>query len=145
MKGATSDQPIVPESEGKLRVKAITTGYIDVQCYYSPHFTSTLLSDCDVLHSSPFDKDFSGQILTKYFELNNEVIHNNLKQKGRVNLNNNQQYHMDYGTCTCIDKKVERFNIEIPSIICGGLCYTLLGGPGVQNDSFLNLLFFVKK
>ena len=40
MKGATSDQPIVPESEGKLRVKAITiTGYMDFQCYYLPHFT----------------------------------------------------------------------------------------------------------
>ena len=72
MKGDTSDQPIIPEAEGKLRVKAITKdGYIDVKCYYLPHFTSTLLSDRDVLHSSPFAKDFSGQILTKYFELNN--------------------------------------------------------------------------
>ena len=128
MKGATSDQPIVPEAEGKLRVKAITrTNYNDLQCYYLTHFTSTLLSDCDLLRSSTFAKDFSGQILTKYFELNNEVIQNDLKHKGRVNLNNNQQYHMDYSTCTltCIHKKLKRFDIEIPGIIFGGLCYTL--------------------
>ena len=34
---------------------------------------------------------------------------------------------MDYGICTLtsIHKKVKRFNIEIPGIIFGGLCYTL--------------------
>ena len=34
---------------------------------------------------------------------------------------------MDYGTCTliCIHKKLKWFNIEIPGIIWGGLCYTL--------------------
>ena len=65
--------------------------------------------------------------MTKYFDLNNEVIDNDLKHKGRVNLNTTQQYHMDYGTCTltCIHKKVKWFNIEITAIICGELCYTL--------------------
>ena len=88
MKGDTSDQPNIPVGEGKLRVKAITKdGHIDKQFYYSPHFTSTLLSDWDVLCSSPFTKDFSGQILTKYFDLNNEELHNNLQNKGRVDLN----------------------------------------------------------
>ena len=72
MKVAKSDQTIVPEAEEKLQVKAITKdGCIEIQCYYSPLFTSMLLSDRDVLRSSPLANDFSGQILTKYFELNN--------------------------------------------------------------------------
>ena len=88
MKDDTSDQPIVPEAEVKLRVKAITsTGYVDVQFYFLPQFNSNLLSHCDVLCSSPFAKDFSGQILSKYFELNNELIHNDPKRNGTVNLN----------------------------------------------------------
>ena len=78
----------------------------------------SILSDHDILRSSPFAKDFSGQILTKYFELNNELIHNDPKHKGRINLNS---------TCTlnCIQKKVKRSNVEIPGVIHGGLCYTL--------------------
>ena len=71
MKGDTSDQPIIPEAEGKLRVKAITKdGYIDVKCYYLPHFTSTLLSDQDVLCSTKFAKEYQGQAMVKYFDLN---------------------------------------------------------------------------
>ena len=79
------------------------------------------------MRSTPVAKDFSGQILTKYFELNNEEIDNNLPRKGRVNLNNQQRYHMDYGTynLTCIHKKLKWFNIEIPGIICSGICYML--------------------
>ena len=102
-------------------------GYIDVQCYYSPCFPSTLLLDHDVLRSSPFAIDLSGKILNKYFELNNEDINNDLQKKGRAFLNNQQCYHMDYGTCTltCIHKKLSWFNVEIPGIIFGGLCYVL--------------------
>ena len=76
---------------------------------------------------SPFAKNFSGQILTKYFELKNEEINNNLQRKGRVNLNNQQRYHMDYGTCTltCVHNKFKPFNIKIQRIICGGIYYTL--------------------
>ena len=44
MKGATSEEIIVPEAEGKLRIQAdVPAGYIDVCCYYSPSFTGTLL------------------------------------------------------------------------------------------------------
>ena len=50
MKGATSKVIIVPTAVGYLRVKTNNIyGYIDVKCYYSPHFTSTLLSENDVL------------------------------------------------------------------------------------------------
>ena len=55
MKGATSNTVIVPEAEGKLRVQAnVRQGYVDVHVYYSPFFTSTLLSDRDVLRATPY-------------------------------------------------------------------------------------------
>ena len=72
-----------------------------------------------VLNSVPFVKDFSWKILPKYFELNNELIHNDPKHNETVTLN---------GTCTltCIQKKVKRFNVDIPDIICDGLYFKLL-------------------
>ena len=55
MKAATSNTVIVPEAEGKLRVQAnVRQGYVDVHVYYSPFFTSTLLSDRDVLRATPY-------------------------------------------------------------------------------------------
>ena len=53
MKGATSDNIIIPEAQGYLQVPTITKGVtIDVLCYYSPEFTSTLLYDIDVILSN---------------------------------------------------------------------------------------------
>ena len=50
MKGATSDNIIIPEAQGYLQVPTINKGMtIDVLCYYLPEFTSTLLSDNDVI------------------------------------------------------------------------------------------------
>ena len=55
MKGETSNNVIVSHSEGYLQVPTIQEGkWIDVHCYYSPEFTSTLLSDNDVLDSKKF-------------------------------------------------------------------------------------------
>lgn len=49
MRGATSGNIIVPSAQGLLRVQANTRdGFVDVLCFYSPHFTSTLLSERDV-------------------------------------------------------------------------------------------------
>ena len=51
MRGATSGKIIVPMAKGWLGVQAenVRKGYIDVLYYCSPHFTSTLLSERDVL------------------------------------------------------------------------------------------------
>ena len=69
MKGATSESVIVPQAEGYLQVPTIQEGKVlEVKCYYSPEFTSTLLSDNDVLESSPFHKQYSGQSMLKFFE-----------------------------------------------------------------------------
>ena len=68
MKGATLVNLIIPAAQGWLRIQANTkSGYLDVLCFYSPHFTSTLLADRDILHSWPYCKQFSGQVMSKYF------------------------------------------------------------------------------
>ena len=72
MRGETSGNIIVPMTKDWLWVQVgnTRTGYINVLCYYSPYFTSTLLSEQDVLQLSPFTKEFSGQVMTKCFKLN---------------------------------------------------------------------------
>ena len=121
MRGATSGKIIVPMAKGWLQVQAgnVRNGYIDVLCYYSPHFTSTLLSERDVLQSSTYAKEFSGQVMTKYFELNDEKVNKNLLSKGSIDLNCQSDYQMDYGNCTltCVHWKIKQKNIEIPGII----------------------------
>ena len=67
MKGAKSGTLIVHAAKGWLRVQANTRDcYLDVMCYYFPHFTSTLLSDRDVLLFNPCAKEYSGQVMSKF-------------------------------------------------------------------------------
>ena len=69
MKGATSKNIIIPEAEGYLQVPTIQEGKcMDLQCYYSLEFTSNLLSENDIFCSSKFSKEYSGQLLLKFFE-----------------------------------------------------------------------------
>ena len=44
---------------------------IDVLCYYSPEFTSTLLSDNDVLLSNKNASNYVGQSMLEFFEQRN--------------------------------------------------------------------------
>ena len=101
-------------------------GFIDVLCYYSPHFTSTILLDQDVLRSTKFAKKYCGQAMIKYFELDDEKINKDLVAKDCINVTL-LYYQMDYGHCTliCIHHNQKRRNIEIPDIVRGGLCFTL--------------------
>ena len=80
MKGATSGKIIVSRAKGWSRVQAsnVKKGYINVLCYYSLHFTSTLLSERDVLRSSTYAKKFLGPVMTKYLELNDEKVNQDL-------------------------------------------------------------------
>ena len=128
MKGATSNTVIVPEAEGKLRVQAnVCQGYVDVHVYYSPFFTSTLLSDRDVLFATPFRRDYSGQVMSKYFDLNNKKLCDDLKTNDSVDLHDIGSYNTDYGNCAliCVHWTTKAKNITIPGIIKAGLCFTL--------------------
>ena len=69
MRGATLKKIIVPEAQGYLEVPTITPGVtIDVLCYYSTNFTSTLLSDNNVLKANKHVKQFSSQSMLKFFD-----------------------------------------------------------------------------
>ena len=74
----------------------------------------------------PAAKEFSGQVMTKYFDLDNKKVNADLRKRGCVDLNNSNGYHLDYGNCTltCVHSKRRTSNIEISGIIRGGLCYT---------------------
>ena len=55
MMAATSDQLIVPVAEGLLQIKSNTLDcYLDEQCFYLPHFTSTFLSERCIAFASMY-------------------------------------------------------------------------------------------
>jgi len=61
MQGATSKRILYPEAIGLLRIPALNdVGYVDVECHYSPEFTSTLLSNCDLLKTAGKPSDYTG-------------------------------------------------------------------------------------
>ena len=65
--------------------------------------------------------------MIKYFDLNNERLHQDLMKKYCVDLQKQNEYHMYYGhyNLTCIQNKLKRKNIEISGIVQGGLRFTL--------------------
>ena len=121
MKGATSGTLIIPAAKEWLQVQENTKDkYLDVLCYYSPHFTSTLLSDRDVLLANPCAKEYLGQVMSKKnFDLNSKRVNDNLRKRVCVNLQDVDGYHLNYGNCalTCVHVSKQRRNIEIPGII----------------------------
>ena len=128
MKGATSKKVIIPKAIGKLRVRANTVdGYLDCDCYYSPDFTTTLLSEVDVRKATRFPKQYGSQVLAKSFAIDDETLIKDLTTGKDVNLENASEYQMDYGNCKliCFHRKTKSRNVEVPGIIRSGLCYTL--------------------
>ena len=68
MRGATSNNVIVPPAEGFLQVSTILDdNWINVCCYYSPEFISTLLSNNDVFISNKFQEKYFGQSMLIFF------------------------------------------------------------------------------
>ena len=131
MKGVTSGAVIVPEAEGYLQVPTIQEGkFAKVKCYYSPEFTSTLLSDNDVLESSPYRKEYSGQSMLKFFEPD-EVNELPTEERDKIKMQKlddvTNSYNNNFGNCilSCTHKKKSNRNLYIPGIIRGGLCFTM--------------------
>ena len=111
MRGATSGKVIIHLAKGWLQVQANTKdGFLDVLCYYSSYFTSTLLSELDILRSSKYAKESAGQVMTKYFELNGDKVNQTLLSKNSVDFNLYYDYQMDYCSCTltCVHHKLKR-------------------------------------
>jgi hypothetical protein len=117
MHSATSKTIMQPLAEGYLRVPAMTSeGYVDVLCYYSPQFTSTLLSDLRVCLAAG-SKYMYSQNMMKFFAPNEELLQADLAS-GKVNLDNTQ-YNFDYGNCllTCTHRFCSNQNLNVPSVI----------------------------
>ena len=93
--------------------------YLDVKCYYSPHFTYIILSEIHVLRFLPCAPVYSGWIMIKYFELNDKKVNKGLFKQKMVNTQHKNKYYMDCDTCTltCIHNKSKNQNIEIPDIV----------------------------
>ena len=110
MKGATSNNVIIPQAEGYLHVPTIQEGKcIDVQCCYSPEFTSTFLSDHDVVCSSKFGKEYCRQLMLKFFKLEEELREDQQEQIKNHKLDEvTKQYNHNFGNCilacTCTKK-----------------------------------------
>ena len=96
-----------PLGEAFLHLPAsIPSGFIDVQCFYSPHLFPTLVSPCDILKTSMnWQNSFSGQDMKKYFGANGDS---------------------HFGGCcfTCHHKLSCSQNIVIDDIVMNGNCYT---------------------
>ena len=130
MKGATSDNIIIPEAQGYLQVPTITKGVtIDVLCYYLPEFASILLSDNDVILSNRNPGNFTGQSMLKFFnpkeldemeELPIPKLQLQVKAIQKQELDEElKKYTLNYGICMvcCTHKNKHSCNIYIPGII----------------------------
>ena len=84
MRGLKSNNIFIPQAEVCLQVPMVQEGQCtDALCFYSLEFTSTLLSDNDVLCSGMFCKDYCRQLMITY-----------LNQKKRY-LKFNKNYKLD--------------------------------------------------
>ena len=125
MHGATSKEIITPHAVGYMRVRALVKqGFLDVKCYYSPHFSTTLLSQVSVIEATGHPKQYISQGMQLFFAPNEEVLNCDLKSNS-INLDN-INYNHDYGTCmlTCVHRKRHSQSLSVPSIIRSGLCFT---------------------
>ena len=125
MHGATSKEIITPRAVGFMRVCALTRqGYLDVKCYYSPHFSTTSLSQVSVIEATGHPKQYISQGMELHFAPNKEVLDRDLLSNA-INLES-IEYNHDYSTCmrTCIHHYKHSLSISIPGIIRSGLCFT---------------------
>ena len=69
MKGAISEQTIIPEAEGYSHVPTMQEGkFIELLCYCSCKFISTLLFDNDIIKRANNAKECSGQLMLEFFD-----------------------------------------------------------------------------
>lgn len=131
MKGATSNNIIVPVAEGFLKVPTIHKDvFLKIKCYYSLEFTSTLLPDNDILKELQMKKDYCEQLMMRFFE-QAEIDELPVEERDKIR---NQKlddftrtYDHNYGNyiLCCTHKRKFNRNIYVPGVIRNGLCYTM--------------------
>ena len=116
----------------------ITKGItIDVLCYNSPEFTSTLLLDNNVLLNNKKAGEYVGQLTLKFFnqeeidEMKELLIPKLRRQAAKIKEqeldSTTKKYTHNFSNCMvcCSHKNKFNYNIYILGIICAGLCYTM--------------------
>ena len=111
----------------------ITPGItIHVLYYYSLDFTSTLMSDNDVLKAHKHAKEFNGQSMLKFFDPM-EMVKMRMKPHLKNQINNQvlddktSNYDYNHKNCIlcCTHKKKFDQNVYIPGTNCVGLFYIM--------------------
>ena len=105
MKGATSDAIIIPEAQGYMRVQAngLTDGYLDVLTYFSPSFTTTLLSEESVRKATGFKNEYNIQAMRKVFDVDEELLTKDLANDQHPDsFDDLLKYEKDSGYCKLI-------------------------------------------
>ena len=124
MYGATNKNLLIsPEAKGKLRLPAHNAqGFVDIVCYYSPSFSTTLISDSDIIRCTGFPQDYSGQSTQKFFEQSDRL--SQAHRQGEYLID--KLYNVDEGNCliTCHHKRNSNRNIILPGIIKYGQCFS---------------------
>ena len=71
-------KPICHNAIGSVRIPARNNqGFIDVDCYYSSGFSSTILSDRDVLHSSTNQIEYERQSIETLYNIYEDKLYAN--------------------------------------------------------------------
>ena len=75
MHGVTSQDVIIPQAVAYLQGRALTKKeYTDVLCYYSPHFTTTLLSQISVIEATSTARHYKAQEMRLFFAHDEEIL-----------------------------------------------------------------------
>ena len=72
-------------------------GYLDVKCYYSPHFNTTLLYQVSIIEATSHPMQYISQRMQLFFAPNEEILDRDMMSNS-INLDN-VNYNHDYGTC----------------------------------------------
>ena len=108
-----------------MRIKALVRGNsIDVKCYYSPHFSTTLLLQVSAIKATGHPKHYVSQDMRMFFAPNEVVLDRDLMSNA-VNLDA-VDYNYDYGTfmLTCVHRHKHNCSISIPGVIRSSICFT---------------------
>ena len=99
-------------------------GYLDVTCYYSLHFSTTLLSQVSVIEATDHSKEFTSQRMELFFAYNKGVLDQDFCSN-TINFDS-VEYNHDYGTymLTCVNCQKHSRSLYVPGIIRSGLCFT---------------------
>ena len=127
MHGFTSKKIITSCAVEYMRVHALTIhGYLDATCYYSPHYSTTLLSQVSAFKATSHPKQYIFLECNYLFGFNKRStgsrLNVKLRQLGKFWLQSQSQYLCAH---SCSSPK-HSSSVSVPEIIWSYLCYAHL-------------------